>query len=134
MQSESIFEFSKFLDAKARAGKMKAYAFYSEWKKDQSLKNQKLIGALQRLVKRTAPLLVTSVKWGQGVWLSGTVPKIFIHTEPDHIQFGFYNGSALKDPDKLLVGKGMYVRHTKVRTAKDIKVPTFTALILEAIQ
>ena len=107
---------------------------FSEWKKDQLIKNQKLIGALQRLVKGTAPHLMMTVKWGQGCWVSGTIPKIFIHTEPDYVQFGFYNGSALKDPNKLLVGSGKYVRHIKVRALKDINVPVFTNLIIQAIK
>ena len=75
-----------------------------------------------------------TVKWGQGCWVSGTIPKIFIHTEPDYVQFGFYNGSALKDPNKLLVGSGKYVRHIKVRALKDINVPVFTNLIIQAIK
>ena len=57
--------------------RMKAYGSFSEWKKDQLIKNQKLIGALQRLVKGTAPHLMMTVKWGQGCWVSGTIPNIF---------------------------------------------------------
>lgn len=113
---------------------MKAYGSFSEWKKDKSIKNQKLIGALQRLVKGTAPQLTTTVKWGQGCWVNGTVPKLFIHTEPDHVQFGFYNGSSFKKWNELLIGKGKYVRHVKVRTLKDIDVPVFTGLILQAVK
>ena len=69
---------------------MKAYASFADWKKDQSQKNQRLIGALQRVVKGTAPHLSTTVKWGQGCFADGDVHKMFIHTEEDHVQFGFY--------------------------------------------
>jgi hypothetical protein len=110
---------------------MKAYESFSDWKKDQSLKNQKLIGALQRLVKKVAPQLTTAVKWGQGCWIHGEAPRIYIHTETDHVQFGFYNGATLKDPNKLLVGNGKHVRHIKVRTMHDVDTKAFSLLIAQ---
>ena len=112
---------------------MKAYASFTEWKKDQSAKNQRLIGALQRVVKLSAPHLATTVKWGQGCFADGDVPKVFIHPEDDHVQFGFYRGSSLKDPKQLLTGKGKYVRHVKIRSLKDIEERALAALILQAV-
>lgn len=100
--------------------KMKAYASFAEWKRDQSATNQRLINALARLVKQTAPEFTTSVKWGQGCWTLDGTPRVYIHAEPDHVHFGFYAGSTLKDPDGLLVGKGKHVRHVKVFAVKDI--------------
>jgi hypothetical protein len=52
--------------------------------------------------------------------LEGRVPMAYIHAEPDHVQFGFYEGSSLKDPHGLLVGNGKYVRHVKVYSVKEI--------------
>lgn len=108
---------------------MKAYASYAEWKKDQSAKNKRLVGALERLVEEVAPHFQKSVKWGQGCWIEGDAPKVYIHTEEDHVQFGFYRGSTMKDPDRLLVGSGKYVRHVKVRKPGDIDPDAFRALI-----
>lgn len=113
---------------------MKAYTSFADWKKDQSAKNKRLIGALERLVKKAAPHLATSVKWSQGCWIDDKTPKMYIHTEDDHIQLGFYRGSSLNDPDKLLTGSGKYVRHIKVHTPKDIDTKAFTHLILQAIK
>jgi hypothetical protein len=115
--------------AKKKPRRMKAYESFSEWKKDQSTRNKKLIGELARLVKKEAPQFTATVKWGQGCWVSGNVPKIYIHAEDDHVQFGFYSGASLNDPEKLLVGSGKYVRHIKVRTAKDIDPAAFADLI-----
>lgn len=112
---------------------MKAYASFAAWKKDQSTKNRKLIGAMQRLIKKEAPHFKTIVKWGQGCWVSANSARIFIHTEYDHIQFGFYGGSSMKDPLKLLIGKGKYVRHVKIRTAKDIDMKAFAKLIEQVL-
>jgi len=108
---------------------MKAYASFAEWKKDQSPKHIRLIGALTRVIEAQAPHLTRAVKWGQGCWLDGDRPKAFIHAASDHLQFGFYRGSSLKDPKHLLVGNGQYVRHVKVHTAGDIDRAAFTALI-----
>ncbi len=110
---------------------MKAYASFALWKKDQPAKHQKLIGALQKLIKKAAPGLTTMVKWGQGCYVDGTKPRIYLHGAVDHVQMGFYNGASLKDPEKLLEGKGQYVRHVKVRATKDIDVAAFTALIAQ---
>lgn len=100
--------------------KMKAYRSFAEWKRDQSPKNQRLIAALSGLVKKAAPEFTPTVKWGQGCWTLADAPKVYIHAEPDHVQFGFYAGSTLKDPDGLLAGSGKHVRHVKVFTSKGI--------------
>ena len=109
--------------------KMKSYASFAEWKGDQSAKNQRLIGALSRLVKETAPELTPTVKWGQGCWTMGTAPRVYIHAEPDHVQFGFYAGSKLEDPGGLLVGSGKYVRHVKVFATQNLPREALAALL-----
>ena len=111
---------------------MKAYASFAEWKKDQSPKNVRLIGALTRIIEAAAPHLLKTVKWGQGSWVDGGTPKVYIHAAKDHVQLGFYRGSALKDPKGLLVGGGQYVRHVKVRTAREIDPGALGALVREA--
>lgn len=111
---------------------MKAYASFAEWKKDQSPKNIRLIGALTRIVEGAAPHLTRAVKWGQGCWLDELEPKVFIHANSDHVQLGFYSGSRLKDPRGLLEGGAKYVRHVKVRTARDIDPAAFAELVEQA--
>jgi hypothetical protein len=109
--------------------KMKSFASFDEWKRDQSAKNQRLIDALSGLVKKTAPEFTPTVKWGQGCWTLGDTPKVYIHAEPDHVQFGFYAGAKLKDPEGLLVGSGKHVRHVKVSTTKGIPRKALVALL-----
>ena len=113
----------------SRPAKMKAYGSFAEWKIDQSAKNQKLIGALSGLVKKAAPEFTPTVKWGQGCWTLAGAPKVYIHAEPDHVQFGFYAGSTLEDPHRLLAGKGKYVRHVKVFTTQGIARESLVALV-----
>jgi hypothetical protein len=48
------------------------------------------------------------------------------------VQFGFFDGSALKDPKALLEGKGQYVRHIKVHNPSDIDERAFASLLRQA--
>jgi len=48
------------------------------------------------------------------------------------VNLGFYRGSGLPDPDGLLEGKGMKLRHVKVRDLDGADTPALRALILAA--
>jgi hypothetical protein len=113
--------------------KMKAYASFSDFLRDQSSRNQDVIRALRTFVKRRAPQLQESVKWGNGCWVQGKVPIAYLYSAPDYVQFGFFRGSALKDPNRLLNGKGKFVRHIKVRRRADIDERAFDALLRQAV-
>ena len=117
----------------AKPQKMKAYASFAEWRADQSSENQKLIDALSELVEETAPGFEQGVKWGQGCWTLDGTPKVYIHTEPDHVQLGFYAGSTLQDPERLLFGKGKHVRHVKVFSAEEISKAALVGLLKQVL-
>jgi hypothetical protein len=112
--------------------KMKAYETFEQYFADQTAKQRPLIAALRKLVRRVAPDLEETVKWGNGCWVKGKVPVAYVHTEPTLVQFGFFRGAQLHDPQGLLRGKGQYVRHVPVRTAADIDARAFAALLREA--
>jgi hypothetical protein len=112
--------------------KMKAYATFALYLADQPARNRTVIRALRAFVKRTAPELVESVKWGNGCWLKGKTPVAYVYSDKDHVQFGFVRGSSLEDPKGLLQGKGQYVRHVKVQKTADIDAQAFAALLRQA--
>lgn len=112
--------------------KMKKYATFDEFFADQSTRNQDVIRALRKFVKRVAPLLQESVKWGNCCWLKGDAPVAYVHCKPDHVQFGFFRGAALKDPLGLLNGQGEYVRHIKVMKRADIDERAYSVLLKQA--
>jgi hypothetical protein len=114
--------------------KMKKYASFDEYLDDQLPKNRSIIRALRRFVKRAEPRLEESVKWGNGCWVKGKVPISYVYSAPDYVQFGFFRGSALKDPRGLLEGNGQYVRHIKVRKPSDIDEDVFKALLRQAVR
>jgi hypothetical protein len=112
--------------------KMKAYATFDEYTLDQSPRNQKVIRALRAFVKRVSPKLQESVKWGNGCWILGKTPVAYVYSAPDFTQFGFFAGSSLKDPKRLLNGAGKFVRHIKVVKPSDIDEGAFAALLRQA--
>ncbi|MBL8979967.1 MAG: DUF1801 domain-containing protein [Gemmatimonadetes bacterium] len=112
--------------------KMKAYASFDDYLRDQSSRNQAIIRALRRFVKSAEPQLMESVKWGNGCWLAGTEPVAYVYSDAAWVQFGFLTGSSLTDPGGLLEGTGRYVRHIKVRKPGDIDRPAFGALLKQA--
>jgi len=114
--------------------RMKAYASFDAYFKDQPEANQPTIRALRSFVKRAAPTLAESVKWGNGCWVKGKVPVAYVYSAPDYVQFGFFMGSALKDPKGLLEGSGRYVRHIKVRKPSDLDARAFATLLRQAIK
>ena len=113
--------------------KMKAYASFEEYLAGQTPRKQDVIRALRTFVKRVAPQLQESVKWGNGCWVQGKAPVAYVYSAPDHVQFGFFDGSALKDPMGLLNGKGKFVRHIKVGKRSDIDEIAFGALLRQAV-
>jgi len=112
--------------------RMKAYATFDAYLADQPTANQAIIRALRRFVKRVAPGLEESVKWGNGCWVKGKQPVAYVYSAPDYVQLGFFAGSRLKDPKGLLEGEGQYVRHIKVRKASDIDERVFGTLLKQA--
>ena len=94
--------------------KMKMYASFDAYEADQAPHNRAIIRALRAFVKRVTPGLTEAVKWGNGCWIGPNGPVAYVYSAPDHVQFGFFRGSALKDPRGILVGKGQYVRHVNV--------------------
>ncbi|MFY9341508.1 MAG: DUF1801 domain-containing protein [Planctomycetota bacterium] len=113
--------------------KMKAYASFDFYLKDQPKQNQVVIRALRRFVQRVAPDLVEAVKWGNGCWLKDGKPVAYVYAAAEYTQFGFMYGAQLDDPRGLLDGEAAYVRHIKVRKPKDIDEPAFSALLRQAV-
>jgi hypothetical protein len=114
--------------------KMKVYATFDQYLAGQAPRNQDVIRALRKFVKRIAPQLQESVKWGNGCWVQGKAPVAYVYSAPDHVQFGFFGGSALKDPNGLLKGEGKFVRHIKVRKRSDIDESALETLLRQAVQ
>ena len=49
------------------------------------------------------------------------------------VNFGFWRGADLSDPDGALEGTGDRMRHVKIRSAEDVDPERFTAWVKEAV-
>lgn len=114
--------------------RMKAFASFDAYLADQPPKNRKIIRALRAFVKRRAPELEESVKWGNGCWLLDGGPVAYVYSDVEYVQFGFIRGSSFSDPLGLLNGAGQYVRHIKVRDVSDIEPRAYGALLAQAVE
>ena len=112
--------------------RMAAYASFDECLAAQSPGNQAIIRALRRFVSRTAPGLTEAVKWGNGCWVGKNGPVAYVHSHRDYVQFGFFRGSALTDPRRLLQGKGKYVRFVRLSAVSAIDEASLAALLRQA--
>ncbi len=111
---------------------MKKFESFSKWAADQHSYQKNTIRALRKIVKKTAPSLTETVKWGNGCWVGDEWPVIFLHAKDDHLQFGFFGGTGLTDPKALLQGSGKHVKHIKVYKLGDINEAEFARLIRQA--
>lgn len=50
----------------------------------------------------------------------------------DSVNLGFYKGTSLADPQRLLRGTGKTLRHLKLKEMEDIQVDALTTLLEEA--
>jgi hypothetical protein len=87
-------------------GKMKAYASFDEYLGAQSPKNQEIIRALRKFVKRIEPKLSEAVKWGNGCWIGSNGPVAYVYSDTGYVQFGFFNGSSLKRSEGIARRQG----------------------------
>ncbi len=112
--------------------KYKTYKNFDLWFSDQSSKHKKTIDLLRKIVKESKSGFEETSKWGNGCWTKGDLPVAYIHTEPSSLQFGFFAGSLLQDPEKILKGKGKYVRFIEIEKVDDINKKALLSLINEA--
>ncbi len=112
---------------------MKAYPSFALYLKNQSRQNRAIIRPLRAFVKRVAPGVHETVKWGNGCWVTDEANIAYVYSADDHVQFGFFYGASLNDPKGLLQGSGKYVRHTKLRSPDDIDEGALTALLRQAV-
>ena len=88
---------------------------------------------LCRLVDEAAPGVSSSIKWGQPVWESNG-PFAYVKAFPASVNFGFWRGAQLDDPDGLLDGEGDRMKHVKIRSVEDVRPDTLRAFVIQAVE
>jgi hypothetical protein len=91
-----------------------------------------VVRELDALVRKAAPGTSGSIKWAQPVYeLQG--PFAYVKAFTTAVNFGFWRGADLSDPDGALEGTGDRMRHVKIRSAEDVDPERFTAWVKEAV-
>lgn len=92
-----------------------------------------VVSTVRRIVLETAPDAKESIKWAQPVYeVNG--PFSYIKAFKNSVNFGFWRGVDIKDPDGLLRGSGEKMRHVPLTSVDDIDVAALTHFVRQAVQ
>ncbi|HEY1986236.1 MAG TPA: DUF1801 domain-containing protein [Terracidiphilus sp.] len=59
----------------------------------------------------------------------GDAPFVYVNVFTAHVNVGFFQGAALPDPARLLLGAGKFMRHVKLRPGTPVNAPALNKLI-----
>jgi hypothetical protein len=95
--------------------------------------HRKVAERIRALVAEVAPGAPVSIKWAQPVWESNG-PFAYLKPFPITTNFGFWRGSDLVDPDDLLDGDGIRMRHLRIVPGDPLPEDAIRAWVTQAIE
>jgi len=101
-------------------------AAFDDWRTDAMKR-------LREVVKEGAPHSAVGIKWAQPVW-EWNGPMIWMKAYPKHVDIGFWRGTEMDDPKKVLTGDGERMRHIKITSVKDIPADELRELVKQAVK
>ncbi len=91
-----------------------------------------VMAELRMVVKTACPEATEAFKWGQPVYECNG-PFAWMKAYENHVNFGFWRGAELQDPDGILEGEGDRMRHVKITNPEQVPVAKIDALIRQAV-
>lgn len=91
-----------------------------------------LVNSIRRIIREAAPELEETIKWGQPCYVHGGANVCYLAPTADRVNFGFFRGADLDDPEHLLEGTGKKLRHVKVWLGKDLRKDALKTLVRRA--
>jgi hypothetical protein len=101
-------------------------AAFDDWRTDAMKR-------LREVVKEGAPHSAVGIKWAQPVW-EWNGPMIWMKAYPKHVDIGFWRGTEMEDPKKVLTGDGERMRHIKITSVKEIPADALRDLVKQAVK
>jgi hypothetical protein len=101
-------------------------AAFDDWRTDAMKR-------LREVVKEGAPHSAVGIKWAQPVW-EWNGPMIWMKAYPKHVDIGFWRGTEMDDPKKVLTGDGERMRHIKITSVGDIPADALRELVKQAVK
>lgn len=92
-----------------------------------------MVREVRQIILKAAPEAEESIKWAQPVYeING--PFAYIKAFKNSVNFGFWRGVDINDPDGLLQGSGEKMRHVKLNNLDDINEPIFVNFVQQAVK
>jgi len=101
-------------------------AAFDDWRTDAMKR-------LREVVKEGAPYSAVGIKWAQPVW-EWNGPMIWMKAYPKHVDIGFWRGTEMDDPKKVLTGDGERMRHIKITSVDGIPADALVDLVKQAVK
>ena len=92
-----------------------------------------IVEGVRKVVQKVAPEVTEVVKWAQPVYESNG-PFAYIKAFKNNVNFGFWRGIDIHDPEGILQGSGDKMRHVKLSSLNDIQEEVFEGFVKEAIK
>ena len=91
------------------------------------------VSAVREIILKAAPDAKESIKWAQPVYeVNG--PFCYIKAFKKSVNFGFWRGIDLDDPNGLLQGTGDKMRHVKLSGVDEVDSEPFSQYVLQAVE
>ncbi len=94
---------------------------------------REVLTTLRAIIRAGAGEIDEAILWSQPVF-SSNGPVCYIKAFSDHVNFGFWRGTDLDDPEGLLVGDLTMMRHITLRHVNDVKRDVFEAMVRQAVR
>lgn len=95
--------------------------------------HRQVAARIRALVAEVAPEASVSIKWAQPVWDTNG-PFAYLKPFPITINLGFWRGADLIDPEGLLVGDGIRMRHLRIVPGDPLPEDTIRAWVTQAVE
>lgn len=94
---------------------------------------REVLTTLRAIIREAASDIEESILWSQPVFNSNG-PVCYLKAFTDHVNFGFWRGTELDDPDGLLTGDLTKMRHVTLTSSSDIKREKFEQWVRLAVK
>lgn len=104
-----------------------------EYNKSLPPEQAEIVSSLRQLVRGAAPTASEAFKWAQPVYEENG-PFAYIKAFKSYVNFGFWRGVDIPDPQGILQGGGTKMKHIKLASAKDIRKKAFQNMVRAAVR
>lgn len=92
-----------------------------------------VVSELRELILEAAPEAEEAIKWAQPVY-SYNGPLCYMRAFKKAVNFGFWRGVDLDDPQGMLQGTGEKMRHVKLTGPSEVDAQVVTGFVQQAVE